>query len=129
MVPSPLAPPIVRTAPGRASFAGNRVPPPAQTLDSDLVWQDACACREDAGGGILHSASPEHAAMNIEIVVPEEWTPGQALAMRQLLQHAVRTGQPVISFVRKDVTPDQLKDIYERIEALIREAGLQVAET
>jgi hypothetical protein len=72
---------------------------------------------------------PEHAAMNIEIVVPEEWTPGQALAMRQLLQHAVRTGQPVISFVRKDVTPDQLKDIYERIEALIREAGLQVVET
>jgi hypothetical protein len=64
--------------------------------------------------------------MNIEIVVPEEWTPGQALAVRQLLQHAVLTGQPVISFVRKDVSADQLKKIYERIEALIREAGLQV---
>jgi hypothetical protein len=65
--------------------------------------------------------------MNIEIVVPEEWTPGQALAVRQLLQHGVSTGQPVISFVRKDVSPGQLEEIYERIEALIREAGLQVA--
>jgi hypothetical protein len=64
--------------------------------------------------------------MNIEIAVPEEWTPGQALAMRQLLQLSVRTGQPVISFVRKDVSADQLKEIYDRIEALIREAGLQV---
>ena len=68
----------------------------------------------------------EHATMNIEIAVPEEWTPGQALAMRQLLQLSVRTGQPVISFVRKDVSADQLKEIYDRIEALIREAGLQV---
>jgi len=64
--------------------------------------------------------------MNIEIAVPEEWTPGQALAMSQLLQLSVRTGQPVISFVRKDVSADQLKEIYDRIEALIREAGLQV---
>lgn len=64
--------------------------------------------------------------MNIEIAVPEEWTPGQALAMRQLLQHSIRTGQPVISFVRHDVSPDQLKEIYDRVEALIREAGLQV---
>jgi len=65
--------------------------------------------------------------MNIEISVPEDWTPGQALAIRQLLQHAVQTGQPVIAFVRKDVSPDKLKEIYDRIETLIREAGLQPA--
>jgi hypothetical protein len=66
--------------------------------------------------------------MNIEVTVPEEWTPGQALAVRQLLQHSIKTGQPVISFVRKDVSPEQLKDIYARVEALIRDAGLQVSQ-
>jgi hypothetical protein len=65
--------------------------------------------------------------MNIEIFVPEEWTPGQALAVRQLLQHGVRTGQPIIAFVRKDVSPEQLKEIYDRVNTLISEAGLQVA--
>ena len=64
--------------------------------------------------------------MNIEILVPDEWTPGQALAMRQLLQHGVGTGQPIIAFVRKDVSPEQLKEVYDRINTLISEAGLQV---
>jgi hypothetical protein len=63
--------------------------------------------------------------MNIEIAVPEEWTPGQALAMRQLLQQAMQTGQPVIAFVRKDVSPDKLKEVYDQINALIEKAGLQ----
>ena len=63
--------------------------------------------------------------MNIEIPVPEEWTPGQALAMRQLLQQAMQTGQPVIAFVRKDVSPDKLREIYDQINTLIEEAGLQ----
>lgn len=63
--------------------------------------------------------------MNIEIAVPEDWTPGQVLALRQLLQHSVRTAQPVIAFVRKDVSADQLKEIYDRVNAVIREAGLQ----
>lgn len=65
--------------------------------------------------------------MVIEVAVPEDWTPGQALAMRQLLQQVVRTAQPVIASVRKDVTAAQLKDIHDRVNALIREAGLQAA--
>jgi hypothetical protein len=65
--------------------------------------------------------------MTIEIAVPDDWTPGQALAMRQLLQHAVATAMPVVALVRKDITADQLKEIYERINALINEAGLQAA--
>ena len=64
--------------------------------------------------------------MNIEILVPEEWTPGQALVMRQLLQHGIQTGEPVIAFVRKGVSPEKLKEIYDRINALISEAGLEV---
>lgn len=65
--------------------------------------------------------------MKIEIVVPDDWTPGQALAMRQLLQQAVSTALPVVTFVRKDVTAEQLEEIYARIWTLIREAGLQAA--
>jgi hypothetical protein len=65
--------------------------------------------------------------MTIEIAVPDDWTPGQVLAMRQLLQHAVATAQPVVAFVRKDIAPDQLTEIYERINALVQETGLQPA--
>jgi hypothetical protein len=65
--------------------------------------------------------------MVIELAVPDDWTPGQALMMRQLLQKVIRTAQPIIIGVRRDVTADQLKDVYDRIEALIREDGLQAA--
>jgi hypothetical protein len=64
--------------------------------------------------------------MIIEIAVPDEWTPGQVLAVRQLLQRAIRDAQPVICPVREDVTPDQLHDIYERVNVMIRESGLAV---
>jgi hypothetical protein len=65
--------------------------------------------------------------MVIELAVPDDWTPGQVLAVRQLLQKVLRTAQPIIIGVRRDVTADQLKDVHDRIEALIREAGLQAA--
>jgi hypothetical protein len=58
--------------------------------------------------------------------VPDDWTPGQILAVRQLLQRAVRNAQPVICPVREDVTPEQLQDIYQRVHAMIRESGLAV---
>ncbi len=63
--------------------------------------------------------------MNIEVAVPDDWTPGQAWAVGQLLQYAVHNAQPVIGLVRKDVTAEQLQDIYRRIEEVIREAGLE----
>ena len=63
--------------------------------------------------------------MNIEVAIPDDWTPGQAMAVRQLLQHALRNAQPVIALVRKDVTPEQFQDIYRRINEVIREAGLE----
>jgi hypothetical protein len=63
--------------------------------------------------------------MYIEVLVPEEWTPGQAFAVSQLLQHGVRTGQPVIAFLRKDVSSEQLKEFYERVNTMISEAGLE----
>jgi hypothetical protein len=64
--------------------------------------------------------------MIIEVAVPDDWTPGQILAVRQLFQRAIRDAQPVICAVREDVTPDQLQDIYDRINAMIRESDLAV---
>jgi len=63
--------------------------------------------------------------VNIEVAVPDDWTPGQAMAVRQLLQHALRNAQPVIALIRKDATAEQMQDIYRRIEEVICEAGLQ----
>ena len=62
--------------------------------------------------------------MKIEVVVPDEWTPGLTLAMQQLLQHAVRSGYPIISVLRPDATSEQIQDIYQRIGTVVRESGL-----
>jgi len=62
--------------------------------------------------------------MTIEISVPDEWTPGQALAVRALLQRAMYGGHPLIAAIRADATPDELRDIYGRVEVLLRDAGM-----
>ena len=62
--------------------------------------------------------------MNIELEVPDDWTPGQTLAMRATMQHAVRAGHPVVAAVRRDATPEQLEHIYRRVAALLRETSL-----
>jgi len=62
--------------------------------------------------------------MTIEISVPDEWTTGQALAVRALLERAVHSGQPLIAVLKPDVTADELRDIYGRVGTLIQEAGL-----
>ena len=62
--------------------------------------------------------------MTIEISVPDEWTPGQAVAIRALLSRPMHGGQPLIAAVRADATPDQLRDIYRPGRALLREAGM-----
>jgi hypothetical protein len=33
-------------------------------------------------------------------------------------------GHPLIAAIRADATPDQLRDIYGRVEALLRDAGM-----
>jgi hypothetical protein len=62
--------------------------------------------------------------MDIQITVPDEWDPGIALAVRQLLQHAVHSGWPLIVCLRPDITPEQLVQINEQIKALVQDAGL-----
>jgi len=62
--------------------------------------------------------------MTLEIAVPDEWSPGLTLAIRALLEHAVRTGFPIIASVRPDATADQVGSLYSQICGLIDEAGL-----
>ncbi len=62
--------------------------------------------------------------MQIEVVVPDDWTPELTLAMQQLLQRAFRSGYPIITVIRPDATPEQIQDVYHRIEAVVQESGL-----
>ncbi len=62
--------------------------------------------------------------MDIQISVPDEWSPQLTLAMHQLLQHAVHSGWPLITCLRPDVTPQQMQDISQKINALVKDAGL-----
>ena len=62
--------------------------------------------------------------MNIEVTVPDEWTPGLTLAMQQMLQQAVRSGWPLITCLRREATADQIEEIDHQIRALVRDSGL-----
>ena len=62
--------------------------------------------------------------MNIEITVPDEWSPALTLTVQRLLQEAVRSGWPLIVCLRPDVTPEQMADINQRVRGLIQDSGL-----
>ena len=62
--------------------------------------------------------------MKIELEVPDDWTVGQTLATRAIMQHVVRAGHPVVAAVRRDATPEQLEYIYRRLGALLRDGSL-----
>jgi hypothetical protein len=62
--------------------------------------------------------------VNIEVVVPDEWTPGLTLAMQQLLQQAVRNGWPLITCLRPDATAEQIEEIDHQIRVLVQDSGL-----
>ena len=62
--------------------------------------------------------------MNIEVTVPDEWTPGLTLAMQRMLQQAVRSGWPLITCLRREATADQIEEIDHQIRALVRDSGL-----
>ena len=62
--------------------------------------------------------------MNIEVTVPDEWTPALTLTVQQLLRQAVSSGWPLIICLRPDVTPEQMADINQRIRGLVSDSGL-----
>jgi hypothetical protein len=58
--------------------------------------------------------------VKIEIVVPDEWTPGLTLAMQQ----AVRSGWPLITCLRREATAEQIEEIDHQIRVLVQDSGL-----
>ncbi len=62
--------------------------------------------------------------MNIEVTVPDEWSPALTLTVQQLRQQAVRSGWPLIICLRPDVTPEQMADINQRVRGLVSGSGL-----
>jgi hypothetical protein len=62
--------------------------------------------------------------MTFEISLPEEWPPGLALAVVQLMRQSLKAGFPVIIPVRKDATPEQISGAFDRVRAIMVESGL-----
>jgi hypothetical protein len=62
--------------------------------------------------------------VKIEVIVPDEWTPGLTLAMQQLLQRAVRSGWPLITCLRPDATAEEIEEIDHQIRVLVQDSGL-----
>ena len=62
--------------------------------------------------------------MTIEIQLPEEWPPGLALAVAQMMRQSLKEGFPVVVPIRDDATPDQLEAAFKAIRTVISEAGL-----
>jgi len=62
--------------------------------------------------------------MTLEISLPEEWPPGLALAVAQMMRESFKEGFPVIVPVRKDATPEQIESAFELARTAMRKAGL-----
>jgi hypothetical protein len=62
--------------------------------------------------------------MNIEIQVPDDWSPQFGFAMTRLLRETLTQGLPVVVAVRPDVTAEELSDAFTKVREVITEAGL-----
>jgi hypothetical protein len=62
--------------------------------------------------------------VNIEVNGPDEWIPGLTLAIQQLLQHAVRSGWPLITCLSPDASAEQIEEIDHQVRALVQDSGL-----
>ena len=62
--------------------------------------------------------------MTFEISLPEEWPPGLALAVAQMMRQSLKGGFPIIVPVRKDATPEEISGAFDRVRTVVQEAGL-----
>ncbi len=62
--------------------------------------------------------------MVIEVKVPDNWTPGLALATAELLRRTMKEGLPIVVAIRADATADEVEGVYDGVRDLIREAGM-----
>jgi hypothetical protein len=62
--------------------------------------------------------------MIVEVSIPDEWPPGVGLAVARMMRQSLREGFPIIVPVRKDATPEQLQEAFERVRMVVADAGL-----
>jgi len=62
--------------------------------------------------------------MIFEISIPDEWSPGVGLAIARMVRQSLKDGFPIVVPVRKDATPEQLQEAFERVRMVIADAGL-----
>ena len=60
----------------------------------------------------------------VEVEIPDEWPPGLGLAVAKMIRESLKEGFPVVMPVRRDATADQLEAVFDRVKAVIHEAGL-----
>jgi hypothetical protein len=62
--------------------------------------------------------------MTFEVSIPEEWPPGLGIAVAQMVQQSFTEGFPIVVPIRRDATPEQLRDVFEKVRTAIEDAGL-----
>jgi hypothetical protein len=62
--------------------------------------------------------------MIVEVSIPDEWPPSVGLAVARMVRQSLKEGFPVIVPVRKDVTPEQLQEAFDKVRMVIADAGL-----
>ena len=78
-----------------------------------------------AGIWMARKASMKEGLMGeIVLRIPEDWSPELALAVRALLQQATDRGCPIVTAIRGDGPPDEIRRLQDGIRVLVLESGL-----
>jgi hypothetical protein len=74
---------------------------------------------------VAREASVKEGLMGqIVLRIPEDWSPGLAMAVRALLQQAIDRGCPIVTAIRGDAPADEIGRLQAGIRELVRESGL-----
>ncbi len=72
------------------------------------------------------SSFAEEQEPKFDFPIPDDWPPSLVLAFAELMEKALAEGFPVVVPVRKDATPDQITKVLDDMQAVVRNAGLDV---
>lgn len=65
--------------------------------------------------------------MMFEVTVPDDWPPGLAMAVAQMMRQSFKSGFPIVVPVRKDATANEIAGAFKVVTAVIEKAGLAAA--
>jgi hypothetical protein len=75
----------------------------------------------------LPAHTREVGPMMFEVTVPDDWPPGLAMAVAQMVRQSFKDGFPIVVPVRKDATANEIAGAFEIIRGVIKKAGLAAA--